>query len=64
MSEFRLVLITQCLLSCASLILDPWAPAAGGQEGALAPPLEIQKYGGPPKDILTRKKFSKFFFKN
>ena len=28
----------------------------GGQEGALAPPpLEIQKYGGPPKDNLTRK---------
>ena len=27
----------------------------GGQEGALAPPLEIQKYGGPHKDNLTRK---------
>ena len=26
----------------------------GGQEGALAPPLEIHKYGGPPKDNLTR----------
>ena len=28
----------------------------GGQEGALiySPPLEIQKYGGPPKDNLTR----------
>ena len=28
----------------------------GGQEGALAPPpLEIQRYGGPPpKDNLTR----------
>ena len=32
-------------------------PQGGGQEGALAPLLEIQKYGGPPKDILT------FFFK-
>ena len=29
----------------------------GGQEGALAPPLEIKKYGPPPKDILTRKNF-------
>ena len=27
----------------------------GGQEGALAPPLEIKKYGGPHKDNLTRK---------
>ena len=27
----------------------------GGQEGALALPLEIQKYGGPPKNNLTRK---------
>ena len=26
----------------------------GGQEGALAPPLEIHRYGGPPKDNLTR----------
>ena len=26
-----------------------WAPAGGGQEGAHAPPLEIQKYGGPPQ---------------
>ena len=27
-----------------------WAPAGGGgQEGALAPPLEIHRYGGPPQ---------------
>ena len=37
------------------------ARRGGGKKGHL-PPLEIQKYGGPPKDILTRKKFKKIFF--
>ena len=32
-----------------------WAPAGGGARGGTCPPLEIQKYGGPPKDNLTRK---------
>ena len=27
----------------------------GGARGGTCPPLEIQKYGGPPKDSLTRK---------
>ena len=35
------------------------ARRGGGQEGALAPHLEIQKYGPPPKDNLTRKNFLK-----
>ena len=32
-----------------------WAPAGGGgrKRGHLPPPLEIQKYGAPPKDNLT-----------
>ena len=42
--------------------LQPWAPAGGGggQEGALGPPLEIQKYRGPHKDNLTRKLKKKY----
>ena len=31
-----------------------WAPAGGGQEGALAPPWKFKDMGGPPKDNLTR----------
>ena len=31
-----------------------WAPAGGGQEGALAPPWKFTDMGGPPKDNLTR----------
>ena len=27
----------------------------GGARGGTCPPLEIQKYGGPPKNNLTRK---------
>ena len=27
----------------------------GGARGGTCPPLEIKKYGGPPKDNLTRK---------
>ena len=34
--------------------LHTWAPAVGGQEGALAPPWKIHRYGGPPKDNSTR----------
>ena len=26
----------------------------GGARGGTCPPLEIQRYGGPPKDNLTR----------
>ena len=29
----------------------------GGARGGTCPPLEIQKYGGPPKDNLTRNFF-------
>ena len=39
------------------------ARRGGGQEGALAPPLEIQKYRGPHKDNLTRKIFKKMLKK-
>ena len=34
-----------------------------GQEGALAPPGNSKTWGAP-KDILTRKKFKKYFFLN
>ena len=33
-----------------------------GKRGHL-PPLEIQKYGGPHKDNLTRKNFKNIYFK-
>ena len=34
-------------------------PQGGARGGTCPPPLEIQKYGGPPKDNLTRKKLLK-----
>ena len=42
---------------------DHGRPQGGGKRGHL-PPLEIQKYGGPPKDNLTRKNYKKKYFKN
>ena len=36
------------------MICHAWAPAGGGQEGALAPPWKFTDMGGPPKDNLTR----------
>ena len=45
--------VHDCLSHDTSL---SWAPAGGGKREHLPPlPLEIQKYGGPPKNNLTRK---------
>ena len=41
--------------------LHTWAPAGGGARGGTChPPLGIQKFGGPPKDNLTRKLKKKY----
>ena len=41
-------------MSSPAVYLYTWAPAGGGKRGHLPPPLEIHRYGAPPKDNLTR----------